>query len=131
MKQLLITITAVVLVGCATTQQPEPPIAKAPDISINQAIFDGNIEVTKQHMTGGLDVNAIDAGGWTPLHWAASKGCKKTIKLLLANGANINAIAATGRTPLDYTLLQNITETIDFLRKHGGKTSEELKAEGK
>ena len=131
MRHLLITIAAVVLVGCATTQQPESSIAKAPDISINQAIFDGNIDVTKQHLTGGVDVNSIDAGGWAPLHWAASKGCKKTIKLLLANGANINAIAATGRTPLDYSLLNNITETIDFLRKHGGKTSEELKAEGK
>jgi len=29
MKQLLITIAAVVLVGCATTQQPEPSTAEA------------------------------------------------------------------------------------------------------
>ena len=36
MKQLPITIAAVLLAGCATTQQPEPPTAKAPDNSINR-----------------------------------------------------------------------------------------------
>ena len=36
MKQLLTTIAAVLLAGCTTTQQPEPPTAKAPDDSINR-----------------------------------------------------------------------------------------------
>ena len=36
MKQQLITIAAVVLVGCATTQQPEPSTAKAPEIPIDR-----------------------------------------------------------------------------------------------
>ena len=37
MKHLLLTtIATVLLVGCATTQQPEPLIAKAPDNSINR-----------------------------------------------------------------------------------------------
>jgi len=34
-----------------------------------------------------------------------------------------------GKTPLDNA--KHKTETADFLRKHGGKTGEELKAEGK
>ena len=33
-------------------------------------------------------------------------------------------------TPLDYAIDQS-TDVTDLLRKHGGKTSEELKAEGK
>jgi hypothetical protein len=40
-----------------------------------------------------------------------------------------------GGTPLDGAIRQEIinreTETADLLRKHGGKTGEELKAEGK
>ena len=37
MKHLLLTtIAAVLVVGCTTTQQPEPPTAKAPDNSINR-----------------------------------------------------------------------------------------------
>jgi len=53
MKQLFVTTIAILLAGSMMTQST----AKAPDISINQAIFDGNIEVTKQHLAGGVDVN--------------------------------------------------------------------------
>jgi ankyrin repeat protein len=35
-----------------------------------------------------------------------------------------------GDTPLDWAIEINRTETADLLRKHGGKTGEELKAEG-
>ncbi len=95
MKQLLITIAAVVLVGCGESQQsatspeskpvetvaevpaqplppvdakadepvaeasqPEPPTAKAPDISIHHAASVGKIEAVKQHLAAGTDVNA-------------------------------------------------------------------------
>ena len=37
----------------------------------------------------------------------------------------------SGATPLDYAILYKRTETADLLRRHGGKTGEELKAEGK
>ena len=59
MKHLLLTtIAAVVLVGCATTQQPEPTTTKARDISIHEAAYTGNIEAVKQHLATGTDVNA-------------------------------------------------------------------------
>ncbi len=66
--------------------------------------------------------------GWTPLHWAASRGHKEIVELLIAKGANVNAKNKYGTTPLD---MANDRETADLLRKHGGKTAEELKAEGK
>ena len=54
MKYLLLTtIAAVLLVGCCTTQSPEPPTAKAPAISIHKAAYDGNIEAVKQHLVLG------------------------------------------------------------------------------
>jgi len=34
-------------------------------------------------------------------------------------------------TPLDFAIIYNQTEAADIIRKHGGKTGEELKAEGK
>ena len=74
MKHLLLTtIAAVVLVGCCTTQSPEPPTAKAPDISIHKAAKEGNIEAVKQHLTEGADVNAKDSRGRTPLDYAKRK----------------------------------------------------------
>ena len=150
MKQLLITIAAVVLVGCGS-----PP----PDISIHQAANDGNIEAVKQHLAAGTDVNAKGAHGWTPLHFAAfwdekeiakllitkgadvnakngdestplhqaaSEGYKDIVELLIAKGADVNAKGNIGVTPLDIA----DGETADLLRKHGAKTGEELKAAG-
>ena len=50
---------------------------------------------------------------------------------LPGQGADVNAKLEGGRTPLDVAIIQNKSETADLLRKHGGKTGEELKAEGK
>jgi len=218
MKQLLITIAAVVLVGCGESQKmapapeskpvepvaeatkPEPPTAKVPDISIYDAAEDGNIEAVKQHLAAGTDVNtkyrrgktllhraiangykeifelliakgadvnAKDDDEWTPLHLAAidgykeiaevliakgadvnakndegwtslqvtaflgQKGQQETAELLIAEGVDVNAKDVKGQTPLDWAILNTLPEIADLLRKHGGKTGEELKAEGK
>ena len=153
MKHLLLTtIAAVVLVGCGESQQsaptpeatpvepvaevatPEPPTAKAPDISIHNSIhkaaYDGNIEAVKQHLAAGTDVNAKDSG-WTPLTVAANNGHKEIVELLIAKGADVNAKDDDGYTPLDGAVDEGQIEIADLLRKHGGKTGEELKAEGK
>ena len=74
MKHILITtIAAVLLVGCGTTKQATPPAeaksvaeepqpeasaVKLPEISINDAIDEGNIEAVKQHLAAGADLNA-------------------------------------------------------------------------
>jgi ankyrin repeat protein len=84
----------------------------------------------------GADVNAKDGlSGETPLHNAAYGGHKEIVELLIANSADVNAKSESknrffkGRTPLDSA--EYNPETADLLRKHGGKTGEELKAEGK
>jgi len=140
MKQLLITIAAVVLLGCATTQLPESPTAKAPDIDIYEAAMLGNIEAVKHHIATGTDVNAKLAHGQdgiTLLQIAAAGGHKELAELLIAKGADVNAKDGYGNTPVDIAILSaipfntNHPKTADLLRKHGGKTAEELKAEGK
>ena len=65
------------------------------------------------------------------MHWAASEGRKEVAELLIAKGADVNAQRDNGDTPLDWAILRKHTETAELLRKHGGKTGEELKAEGK
>ena len=88
MKHLLpTTIAAVLLVGCATRQQPKPPTAKSPDISIFNAAITGNIEAVKQHLAAGTDGNAKDVVGKTPLDFAESKEHKETADLLRKHGA--------------------------------------------
>ena len=43
----------------------------------------------------------------------------------------MNAKDFENKTPLDEAINYKHNETADLLRKHGGKTGEELKAEGK
>jgi cytohesin len=135
-------------------------VPSAPDISIHDAAFDGNIEVVKQHLAAGTDVNAKAEGRATPLMDAARKGHKEIVELLIAKGADVNAKAGdAGSTPLHWAVQQSHNEivqlliakgadvnakhgdgetpldyadgeTADLLRKHGGKTGEELKAAG-
>ena len=190
MKQLLITIVAVVLLGCGPS---------TPNTSIWEASANGNIEAVKQHIAAGTDLNANQNApvSFTPLNLAVRKGQSEIVKLLLdagadvnaksetlkttplhsaiwnldseiakflidkgadvnamdeygmtclhyaelniqnaelliANGANVNAKRElNGNTPLDIAIEDAESEIADLLRKHGAKTGEELKAEGK
>ena len=61
------------------------------------------------------------------IHDAAYDGNIEAVKQYIANSADVNAKADNGKTPLDWA----DGETFDLLRKHGVKTGEELKAEGK
>ena len=136
MKHLLITtIAAVLLVGCGESQSPEPPTGKAPDILLIEAAAKGNIEAVKQHLAAGVDVNAKEEDGSTPLHQAASEGHKEIAELLIKEGADVNPRilfgGQQGMTPLDWAIRRKRTEIAVLLRKHGGKTGKELKAEGK
>ena len=147
MKLLLTTIAAVVLVGCGESQQsapapeakpvepvaeaatPEPTTTKAPPSfsKIHTAAQMGMIELVKQHLAAGTDVNAKSENGGTPLHRAAifNSGQKEIVELLLANGADVNAKYVDGTTPLDMATRSKhpnySAETADLLRKHGGK----------
>ena len=91
-------------------------------------------------IANGADVNAKYEEaeyekGKTPLHYAAREGNKEIAELLIANGANVNSLNDEKKTPLDMLsseeLVGETAETAIFLRKHGAKTAEELKAEGK
>ena len=116
MKQILITIAAVVLVGCG------------PRMSIHEAAKDGKIEAVKQAIAAGADVNAKGFLDKSPLHKAAYRGHKEVVELLIAEGADVNALTDEdfGNTPLDVAEVK----LKELLRKHGGKTAEELKAAG-
>ena len=107
---------------------------------LHYAVGEGRNEIAKLLIAKGANVNAKDGNGSTPLHYAAEEGLntpyeeeghKEIAELLIANGVDVNAKKNNGWTPLDLAELRAHKETADLLRKHGGKTGEELKAEGK
>jgi len=138
-----------VLVGCGESQQsapqaetkpvepvaentkPEPTTAKPKHPQANRALIEaaatGNVEAIKKAIADGADVNVKAVGGGTLLFIAAHEGHREVAELLIAEGADVNETNGSGEAPLDYAK----GETAELIRKHGGKTGEELKAEGK
>ena len=100
-------------------------------IPLHYATANDHKELAELLIAKGANVNAKSDEGGTPLHYAAIKGHKELAELLIANGADVNAKTLADDTPLDWTILNEQLKTADLLRKHGGKTGEELKAEGK
>lgn len=54
-------------------------------------------------------------GDRVPLHWAAARGAKECVRLLIAAGAQIDAVDNEGRTPADLALLCNQRSTHTLL----------------
>ena len=79
------------------------------------AAADGNIEVVKQLLAAGANVNAKNKWGGTPLHWAARGGHKEIVELLIAKGANVNAKNDEDGTPLHLAADRGHTEVVELL----------------
>ena len=104
MKQILITIAAVVLVGCW------------PSISIHKAAEEGNIEVVKQHLAAGVDVNAKNKKGMTPLHLAIYKDNSEIARIEYYDNGRIKDVSIVSNDSILYERKWNdvgIEETSD------------------
>ena len=123
MKQLLLTtIAAVVLVGCVGVSKTE--LLK--DEEGNLIILP--VEPVPEAATPEPPTAKVPD---ISIHIAAMQGNLEAVKQHIAAGADVNAKDVNGYTPLDWAIFNKDTETTNLLRKHGGKTGEELKAEGK
>jgi ankyrin repeat protein len=150
MKHLLITtIAAVVLVGCSATELFHPAQSSPPATvallqrqitdkelkaigDLHLAVEEGNLNAILQCLESGTDIECVRGkASFRVLHRAVEAGNMSIVKLLIQKQANVNAMAIQGWTPLDLALKKDHVEVAQLLRKNGGKTGEELKAEGK
>ena len=74
------------------------------------------------------DVNASDADGYTPLHYAAARGDNEMIRYLVDHGADVMAVARNGQTTVDMAngpvqRYSPFPETVALLEKLGAQNN--------
>lgn len=78
----------------------------------------------------GCEVNTVDVGRSTPLHWAAMKNNDEAIRLLIESGASwkidfpcncldLSAKDSQGFPPAHYTTDPDLKEYMNFIEKRG------------
>ncbi|MFL6108697.1 MAG: ankyrin repeat domain-containing protein [Marmoricola sp.] len=92
---------------------------------LHYAAADKDLELARELLAQGFDVNLRDAAGWTPLHFAAQSQSAEMVEVLLDNGAEVNAPNAVGEVPLLTALGRFIGDpsTVRLIRDRGGDPS--------
>jgi uncharacterized protein len=80
------------------------------------AAINNQIELATVLIARGADVNRP---GWTPLHYAAAKGHKDMMRLLLEHDAYIDSEAANGTTPLMMAAFSTSPLAVKLLLEEG------------
>lgn len=94
--------------------------AKAPSIDIHTATASGNVEVLKQHLAAGTNINEKDPfGGSSPLISASLFGKTEVAKILIDAGAEINIQNNDGSTALHTASFLCRPEIVAMLLKKG------------
>ncbi len=83
------------------------------------AALNGWTELARLLVARGVDVNAQEEGGRTPLDYASNGGHVDMVKMLLAQGANLEARTPDGFTPLDVAAMSDHEECAEFLIAEG------------
>jgi hypothetical protein len=105
---------ASVLIAWSTTQiEVRTPQDESP---LMIAALNGQVDLAMQLIGRGADVNKP---GWTPLHYAATRGHLDVLRLLLEHHAYIDAESPNGTTPLMMAAFYGTTDAVKLLLEEG------------
>jgi len=93
--------------------------AAAPAVGIHLAALQGNVDVIRQHIEAGSDLNEKDAYGSTPLLIAATFGRADVAEALIEAGADLNVTNNDGATALHAAAFLCRTGIVEALLEGG------------
>ena len=105
------TVALLLVAGTGTTSVA----AEATDVRLRDAVRSGDIDAIQALLAQGVDVNALEPDGASPLHWAADAGDVRTAALLIKSGANVSAGNDYGVTPLSLAATNGSPAMIEAL----------------
>ena len=88
-------------------------------MDLHCAIYHGELGVAEELIRSGIDVNAKDNFGNTPLARALYDWHFGLARLLIEFGANVNSVNDNGISLLNEAVIDNNVHGVDFLIQHG------------
>ena len=118
---LLLSVLALGLVsGCTTTSEEK----------LRQAAAEGNLLRVETFLRQGINAQAADGLGTTPLLLAAKHGHRDVVALLLDQGAVINSARQDGVTPLFIAVQEGRQDVVALLLEKGADVNMQARVGG-
>lgn len=119
-------VVAVLFPACSQNKKesPQQSVVEKPAMDIHTAVMTNNLEVVRQHVEAGTDINMKDKfGGSTPLNTAAAFGKTRIARELVDAGADLSIKNNDGSTPLHTAAFFGRVEIVQLLiDSHADKT---------
>lgn len=91
--------------------------------NFQQPLFDsaehGDLEILKQFIESGSNINAVNDHDINLLHLAAQGGHSNVIEFLIKKGIDVNALTKDGWSALHFTCRKGYEKATEILLKHG------------
>lgn len=125
---IAIAVALILTTSCNSQQRSgganESKGVNVPKTDIHEAALTGNVEIMKQHIAAGTNLNGKDPmGGSTPLITAAVFGHEEVVKVLIEAGADLNITNNDGSTALLSAAFFGRPEIVQLLIDNGADKS--------
>jgi len=88
------------------------------DGALFKAAATGKLELARELIADGANINAASSTGYTPIHRAAQNGHKGMVEFLLENGADAGVESKDNQTPLKLAIQNGHADVATILKKH-------------
>jgi ankyrin repeat protein len=113
MRTIATVILLLMLFALAGCEKQENPVPKT---DLHTAVLTDNLEVIRQHIKAGSDLNVLESTrGSTPLITAAALGRPEAAEILIDGGADLNYKNNDGSTALHTAVAFGKTEVAEIL----------------